>query len=130
MFVCTNCKKNVKEEGNIGTHHRNHCPYCLFSKHLDMKKPGDRESRCKGDMQPIALAYKKDKEIMLVHECKMCKSISTNRISADDNEDSILELFYKSVDSKQKDRLKDIRGDLEILDSADEEEVKKQLFGM
>ncbi len=130
MFVCTNCKKSVEEQGNIGTHHRNHCPFCLFSKHLDMKKPGDRESKCKGDMQPIALAYKKDKEIMLVHECKDCKSISTNRISADDSEERILDIFYTSVRNKQKQKLREIKADLEVLDLVDEDEVKKQLFGI
>jgi len=37
-----------------GTRHRNHCPYCLWSVHLD-KTPGDRASLCRGGMEPIAI---------------------------------------------------------------------------
>ena len=38
-FVCENCGKEVKK---LGYSCRNHCPECLYSKHVD-KNPGDRE---------------------------------------------------------------------------------------
>lgn len=130
MFLCDNCKKKVKESGNIGTLHRNHCPYCLFSKHLDSKKPGDRESKCRGKMEPIALAYKKDGEIMLVHKCEVCADISTNRISADDNEEEILNVFNKSILNNEQERFIQAKSNLRILGKEDETEVRKQLFGI
>ena len=43
-FVCENCGKKVEK---LGYSSRNHCPYCLHSKHLDIN-PGDREEDCKG----------------------------------------------------------------------------------
>ena len=130
MFLCNNCKKLVNESGNIGTLHRNHCPYCLFSKHLDDKKPGDRESKCHGKMEPIALAYKKDGEIMLVHKCEVCADISTNRISADDSEEEILNVFNKSILNNEKERFIQAKRNLRILGKEDETEVRKQLFGI
>ena len=36
-FICENCGKKV---GKLGYSCRNHCPYCLYSKHVD-KNPGD-----------------------------------------------------------------------------------------
>ena len=39
-FPCENCGKMITPEG-AGTHHRNHCPYCLCSIHVD-NEPGDR----------------------------------------------------------------------------------------
>ena len=35
-----------------GTQHRNHCPNCLSSLHLDIE-PGDREADCGGIMDPV-----------------------------------------------------------------------------
>ena len=29
MYTCINCKTKVREEGDIGTKNRNHCPFCL-----------------------------------------------------------------------------------------------------
>ena len=43
-FVCENCGKKVPK---LGYSCRNHCPYCLHSKHVD-KNPGDREEECHG----------------------------------------------------------------------------------
>ena len=43
-FVCENCKKEVKP---LNYSSRDHCPYCLYSKHVDIN-PGDRNNNCKG----------------------------------------------------------------------------------
>ena len=43
-FTCENCHKEVKPLGYTA---RDHCPYCLYSKHVDIN-PGDRQNTCKG----------------------------------------------------------------------------------
>ncbi len=110
-FNCDNCQKEIKTTGFIGTKNRNHCPFCLYSKHVDIK-PGDRKETCQGLMQPIGLTFKhegegKQGEIMLVHKCLVCNKESFNRIAADDDPLKILSLAK----------------DNQI------EEIKKQLFG-
>ena len=55
-FICENCGKKVTKLGYTA---RDHCPYCLYSKHLDIN-PGDRECTCHGLMKPIGIEkYKK-----------------------------------------------------------------------
>ena len=51
-FVCLVCGKTVVPAG-AGSEHRNHCPYCLASLHLDVT-PGDRAADCGGVMEPVA----------------------------------------------------------------------------
>jgi len=83
-FVCEHCGCTVS--GNApGTRHRNHCPRCLWSRHVDLGT-GDRRCGCRGDMEPIAIATRKDGEWALVHRCTKCGYIRTNRIAGDDNE--------------------------------------------
>ena len=43
-FVCENCGMEVEK---LVYSSRDHCPYCLCSKHVD-KLPGDRAEDCKG----------------------------------------------------------------------------------
>ena len=40
-FICENCGRKVEP---LGYSCRNHCPYCLYSKHVDIN-PGDRRRR-------------------------------------------------------------------------------------
>lgn len=132
MIHCINCKKEFTEKDNIGTKNRNHCPYCLHSLHLDEKKPGDRLSKCKGVMQPVALTFKKAKhtkygkqkkgEIMLVHRCTKCGKISKNRIAGDDDPQKVLEILHNKEVNKS-----DLG--MEILTTKDREEVRRQLLG-
>ena len=56
-FVCKSCGRTVIPEG-AGSAHRNHCPYCLSSQHLD-NEPGDRKADCGGLMEPIAVWVRK-----------------------------------------------------------------------
>jgi len=46
-FVCEHCGAKV-----VGNGYTDHCPKCLWSKHVDLN-PGDRRSRCGGEMKPI-----------------------------------------------------------------------------
>src|SRR6202790_4659911 len=52
-----------------GGHHRNHCPFCLFSRHVDDKRPGDRMSTCGASMEPIGYFQRHNEEYVLVHRC-------------------------------------------------------------
>jgi hypothetical protein len=80
-----------------GVQHRNHCPYCLWSRHLDHEKAGDRLSACKAGMRPIGLTYKRTRkkygdqrgEMMLVHLCLDCGKVSLNRVAADDDSEML-----------------------------------------
>lgn len=56
-FTCRNCGYPVIPAG-AGSDHRNHCPNCLCSVHLDIE-PGDRESDCGGLMEPVAVWFGK-----------------------------------------------------------------------
>ncbi len=68
-----------------GTAHRNHCPSCLVSRHLDLWTPGDRRAECGARMDPIAISVRGDGEWVLIHRCAGCDALSANRIAGDDN---------------------------------------------
>ncbi len=82
-FICINCGKYVLLQAP-GTKNRNHCPFCLFSQHVDLL-PGDRAANCGGKMKPIGKVIKNDGEEVLVHECENCGMIRKNRIAGDDS---------------------------------------------
>ncbi|MGI6423203.1 MAG: RNHCP domain-containing protein [Candidatus Dojkabacteria bacterium] len=46
-FTCEHCGSSTRGDG-----YTDHCPVCLFSKHVDIN-PGDRASSCGGLMEPI-----------------------------------------------------------------------------
>ncbi len=88
-FICENCGKKVKKaKGTV----RNHCPYCLYSKHVDIA-PGDRAETCRGLQKPICY-FTKHGKIILRHKCLKCGKESVNKVAKDDNVDKILELPY------------------------------------
>lgn len=82
-FVCKACGRLVVSAG-AGSSHRNHCPYCLSSLHLD-NEPGDREADCGGIMDPIGVWVRKNGEWAIIHRCRRCGHLSSNRVAADDN---------------------------------------------
>ena len=69
-FRCTHCHYDVPADAP-GTAHRNHCPTCLWSRHLD-DVPGDRAADCGSSMEPIAITVRGDGEWVLVHRCSGC----------------------------------------------------------
>jgi len=83
-FQCVHCRQPVGAEA-FGTDHRNHCPSCLWSKHVD-DRPGDRAAECDGAMEPIAVWVKPGGEWSIVHRCRRCAALHANRIAGDDNE--------------------------------------------
>ena len=94
-FICKVCGKEVVPEG-AGSDHRNHCPNCLSSVHVD-EEPGDRASDCEGVMEPIAVWVKKNGEWCLIHRCRKCGKLSTNRIAADDNPALLMSIAMRPV---------------------------------
>lgn len=105
-FVCVNCHVFVSAEIALsGVQNRNHCPYCLWSRHLDLHKAGDRLSACKARMSPVGLSIKRSGkrygnglgELMIVHHCMECDKVSANRIAADDVAMTIFELYERSL---------------------------------
>ena len=83
-FRCAHCRLDVSMRAP-GTAHRNHCPSCLTSKHVDDHRPGDRASPCGARMEPLAIAVRGDGEWVLVHRCTGCGALSANRTAGDDN---------------------------------------------
>lgn len=82
-FTCKVCGRLVVPTG-AGSNHRNHCPNCLSSLHLDIE-PGDREADCGGIMEPVGVWVRKNGEWALIHRCRRCGHLSSNRVAADDN---------------------------------------------
>ncbi|MCL2169123.1 MAG: RNHCP domain-containing protein [Defluviitaleaceae bacterium] len=93
-FTCTSCNKPVIaiKKGTI----RNHCPFCLFSVHLDIT-PGDRKSECGGTMRPVAIISHSKKGWQILHRCKACGHEQPNRTAPDDCTDTIAEIMRKSA---------------------------------
>lgn len=85
-FVCENCGRAVKGNG-----YTNHCPYCLYSKHVDIC-PGDRAADCGGLMRPIRVDLKKGERI-ITHKCMKCGYEKVNKTSPDDDFEKILEII-------------------------------------
>ena len=94
-FICKNCGWAVNQNG-AGTDHRNHCPNCLCSVHLDIT-PGDRSADCGALMEPIAVWVRKGGEWAIIHRCRMCGSMSSNRIAADDNPMKLMSIAMRPL---------------------------------
>ncbi len=90
-FKCRHCRVFVTPLP-YGGHHRNHCPLCLYSRHVDDRQPGDRMSRCGVKMAPIGAFQRPDGEHAVLHRCLGCGVERFNRIAADDDFDLVLAL--------------------------------------
>lgn len=82
-FICGHCGKDIQPLGRGS--YRNHCPYCLYSKHVDADGPGDRASACRALMQPVSLDYDGKKGWLIVHECAACGKRIPNKTAPDDD---------------------------------------------
>ena len=79
-----------------GTQHRNHCPNCLTSLHLD-NEPGDRAADCGGQMEPVAVWVRKGGEWAIVHRCTRCGVLRSNRTAADDNPMKLMSIALRPL---------------------------------
>ena len=84
-FVCEHCSQSVKGNG-----YTNHCPKCLWSKHVDIN-PGDRASDCLGQMKPVGLSLHREDRIIL-HRCVRCKYEKRNKSAPEDDSKAIIAL--------------------------------------
>lgn len=92
-FVCEKCEKKVRGSG-----YTNHCPFCLWSKHVDIF-PGDRLEPCQSLMRPIGVIVKGDANILL-HECIKCGYRIKNKVSTEDDFDKVIEISKKPIIDK------------------------------
>ena len=107
-FICKFCGKTVVPTG-AGSDHRNHCPYCLSSQHLDNEpgdrsadcgldnEPGDRSADCGGIMEAVSVWVRKSGEWAIIHRCRICGALNSNRIAADDNPMKLMSIAMKPL---------------------------------
>ena len=86
-FICENCGHKIKKLGYTA---RDHCNFCLYSKHVDIL-PGDRKNTCLGLLKPIRIEKYKD-SFKIIYKCDKCHMIHKNIMASDDNMDLIIEL--------------------------------------
>ena len=138
-FKCLHCGNLVSTAQMMsGVNNRNHCPYCLWSCHLDLFVAGDRLSACKEKMKPIGLTMKKSRnkyrpasvgELMLIHLCIDCHTLSINRIAADDDTEAILTLFQDSLAYSDHWHAQCSKQGIDLLGAKNKEMIYQQLFG-
>lgn len=138
-FRCAHCHVIVSSAHLLsGVNNRNHCPYCLWSCHLDLYAAGDRLSACKAPMKPIGLTmktgrnkYQRDArgELMLIHQCSDCKALSINRIAADDDSEMVLAVFQESLTLGHQMQMQCQENGIVMLKLEDTRFVQAQLYG-
>ena len=85
-FKCRHCGQPVKGNGFT-----NHCPYCLWSRHVDID-PGDRLEVCRGMMEPIG-AEADGNEYYITHKCSFCGAKKRNKTTKADDISAISSLI-------------------------------------
>ena len=88
-FECAHCGAMV-----FGNGYTNHCPHCLWSKHVD-NNPGDRASDCGGMMIPISVETAGN-GFIITHKCEKCGKTIRQRSSENDDIDTIIEISSNS----------------------------------
>lgn len=89
-FICENCNRKADKLEYTA---RDHCPFCLYSKHVDIN-PGDRANTCKGLLEPIGIEKFKD-SYKILYKCKKCNEYHKNIIAKDDDFNLIINLSVK-----------------------------------
>ena len=79
-FECGSCGKHVPAARSTC---RNHCPFCLTSKHVDVF-PGDRSHDCRGLMKCVGYENQKKKGLVLWFRCQVCQELKSNIAITDD----------------------------------------------
>ena len=86
-FICEYCGMSVEKLNYTA---RDHCPYCLYSKHVDIM-PGDRANNCLGLMKPVGIEKYKN-TYKIIYKCSKCNQLHKNIMANDDNYDLIVKL--------------------------------------
>lgn len=87
-FTCEHCGTEV-----VGDGYTNHCPKCLWSKHVDVN-PGDRAETCGGMMRPIA-GMKRGEDFIITHQCEKCGFERNKKLEKTDDFDTFVSLSKK-----------------------------------
>lgn len=74
----------------VGDGYTNHCPKCLWSKHVDIN-PGDRASVCQGMMKPIKVEMEHS-EYMLTYRCEKCNFLRRKKVEPEDNFEAVIKI--------------------------------------
>ncbi len=85
-FRCEHCGTEVTGNG-----YTNHCPKCLYSKHVDIN-PGDRSATCGGLMAPLRIEGATGVGYTVVQTCEKCGHTRTNKIAQEDDTDAVITL--------------------------------------
>ena len=93
-FKCDKCGMQV-----VGDGYTNHCPECLWSKHVDVF-PGDRKGECRGMMEPVRVK-KKGEEYIITHKCEVCGFEKTNKAVFEDNFDMLIQISAESKEPRK-----------------------------
>ena len=86
-FKCMNCGMEVD---TLNYTARDHCPRCLYSRHVDVM-PGDRQNKCMGLMMPIGIEKYKN-TYKIIYKCLSCGGVHKNIMAQDDDYDMIVKL--------------------------------------
>lgn len=86
-FICENCGREVSP---LGYTSRDHCPYCLYSKHVDIN-PGDRANPCKGLLVPVGVEKFKD-TYKILYKCSKCHQTHKNILAKDDDMEELIKI--------------------------------------
>lgn len=84
-FVCAHCGQRV-----VGNGFTNHCPACLWSKHVD-NDPGDRAATCGGQMRPVRLEGSTP-SYRIIHRCERCEVERAVKTAEADNPEALVAL--------------------------------------
>ncbi len=79
-FDCENCGLRIKPRKSSC---RNHCPFCLVSKHVDCF-PGDRANPCQGLMDMVSYQLTSQKGLVLEFKCRRCGELTKNVAAHED----------------------------------------------
>lgn len=92
-FVCVHCGKEVKP---LGYTSRNHCPFCLWSRHVDIN-PGDRACECGGALEPIKTVTDPKRGFIVIHRCTECGELRRNKAALDDDRELLIKLSAAEI---------------------------------
>ena len=84
-FICERCGFLVKGNG-----YTNHCPKCLWSKHVDVN-PGDRAEKCHGLMCPIKVEAEGG-DFVVTHKCKKCGFERRKKVEKEDDFEEVVRI--------------------------------------
>ena len=87
-FGCGNGGNKV-----IGNGYTDHCPKCLWGKHVDEEIPGDRASTCRGLMEPTLAEFSiSNLQFTIKYKCTKCRHEFWVREGKGDNRKELMAL--------------------------------------